>query len=135
MNKMQLEQLRDRNYVTLSGGEKERVQFARLLTQVWEKPITGCRYLFLDEPLNNLDIRCHQEFLQVARAMLDANMVLVAVLHDVNLALQYADNIFFLKNGKLAVVTAAIIESVFDVKANIIQHPESNNPLGVLDRP
>ncbi len=142
MNKMQLEQFRDRNYLTLSGGEKQRVQFARLLVQVWEKPTAGCRYLFLDEPLNNLDIRYQQEFLQVARSMLDANTVIVAVMHDINLALQYADNIIFLKNGELAakgnpeaVVTAAIIENVFDVKAHIIQHPESNNPIVVLDKP
>lgn len=142
INKMQLQEFRDRNYLTLSGGEKQRVQFARLLAQVWEKPATGCRYLFLDEPLNNLDIKYQQEFLQVARSMLDANTVLIAVMHDINLAIQYADNIFFLKDGKLAangkpslVVTAAVIEKVFDVKAHIIEHPESSSPLVVLDNP
>ena len=55
-----------RNYTTLSGGEKQRVQYARVLAQIWETPVEGYRYLFLDEPLNNLDIAYQQDFLQLA---------------------------------------------------------------------
>jgi len=141
IGRMQLEAFRERNYLTLSGGEKQRVQFARMLAQVWETPATGYRYIFLDEPLNNLDINYQQEFLQVARAMAQQNTILVAVMHDINLALQYADKIFFLKNGKLAaagkpatVVTEAMIENVFNVEVSIINNPISNAPLIVFGK-
>lgn len=46
MERMNLTSFKERNYLTLSGGEKQRVQFARVLAQVWEKPAKGCRYLF-----------------------------------------------------------------------------------------
>jgi iron complex transport system ATP-binding protein len=63
---MNLVEFKERNYLTLSGGEKQRVQYARVLAQVWEKPSDGYRYLFLDEPLNSLDISYQHEFLQAA---------------------------------------------------------------------
>ena len=62
LSRMNLDAFRERNYTTLSGGEKQRVQYARVLAQIWEKPGSGRRYLFLDEPLNNLDISYQQDF-------------------------------------------------------------------------
>ena len=62
MQRMNLQSFSDRNYLTLSGGEKQRVQFARVLAQVWEQPRNGLRYLFLDEPLASLDIKYQKEF-------------------------------------------------------------------------
>jgi iron complex transport system ATP-binding protein len=140
IRKMQLEDFRDRNYLTLSGGERQRVQFARMLAQVWEIPAdSGYRYIFLDEPLNNLDINYQQEFLQIVQSMANQNSIVVAVMHDINLALQYADKVFFLKNGELVasgkpgeVVTATMIEQVFGIKAHIINNPISNKPLVVF---
>ena len=66
IERMNLVEFKERNYLTLSGGEKQRVQYARVLAQVWEKPTDGYRYLFLDEPLNSLDISYQHEFLQAA---------------------------------------------------------------------
>jgi iron complex transport system ATP-binding protein len=133
---MQLNTFREQNYLTLSGGEKQRVQFARMLVQIWEPPINGHRYLFLDEPLTSLDINYQQEFLKIAGSLSTKKTVLVAVLHDLNLALQYADKIYFLKEGELVaqgkpneVLTEELIEQVFAVKANIIKNPISNEPL------
>ena len=142
MNRMNLASFADRNYLTLSGGEKQRVQYARVLAQVWEKPAKGYRYLFLDEPLTSLDINYQQEFLQIAREFTDENTVLIAVMHDINLAIQFADKLFFLKEGSLVshgrpkeVLSESLIKQVFNVNASIINNPVSNIPLVVFNNP
>lgn len=136
MEQMNLHSFKERNYLTLSGGEKQRVQYARVLAQVWEKPPTGYRYLFLDEPLTSLDINYQQEFLQVASKFKEHNIVLIAVMHDINLAIQYADNLFFLKEGELMahgkpkdILTEKLIREVFNVPVTIINNPVTNAPL------
>jgi iron complex transport system ATP-binding protein len=136
MQRMNLVDFKFRNYLTLSGGEKQRVQFARVLAQVWETPADGYRYLFLDEPLASLDIKYQQQFLHLASTFADARTVLVAVIHDINLAIQYGDALFFLKNGELVaagppagIVTEALVENVFNVQTKIIVNPETGLPL------
>ncbi|HUR11375.1 MAG TPA: heme ABC transporter ATP-binding protein [Flavitalea sp.] len=136
LERMDLLSFRERNYLTLSGGEKQRVQFARVLAQIWEKPAKGSRYLFLDEPLNNLDINYQQEFLQIAKQFTTGDTVLVAIMHDINLAIQYADKLFFLKEGSIVqcgrpkdIVKADVIREVFKVSATIINNPVTNDPL------
>jgi len=138
MERMQLSAFRGRNYLTLSGGEKQRVQYARVLAQVWEKPQQGSRYLFLDEPLTSLDINYQQEFLQVARQFVKDNTVLIAVMHDINLATQYGDKLFFLKDGALVaagkpkdILSEQLLENVFDVKTAIVNNPVDHTPLVV----
>ena len=138
MERMNLVSFKERNYLTLSGGEKQRVQYARVLAQIWGKPAEGYRYLFLDEPLTSLDINYQQEFLQIAREFTNDGTVLVAVMHDINLAIQYADKLFFLKEGGLvahgspkAILNEALIKQVFNVDTSIINNPFGNNPLVV----
>lgn len=138
--RMNLQSFRDRNYLTLSGGEKQRVQYARVLAQIWEQPHNGCRYLFLDEPLASLDIKYQQEFLEIAREFAKAGTVLIAVLHDINLAIQYADRLFMLKEGSLVaqgkprdILNSELIKKVFDVDASIINNPITNEPLVVYN--
>ena len=140
MDLLHLSSFKERNYLTLSGGEKQRVQYARVLAQVFEKPAAGCRYLFLDEPLTSLDINYQQEFLQIARQCITADTVLVAVMHDINLAIQYADNLFFLKEGELIahgkpkeIVNSALIRKVFNVDVSIINNPVNDSPLVVYN--
>jgi iron complex transport system ATP-binding protein len=136
IERMNLQDFKDRNYLTLSGGEKQRVQYARVLSQIWEKPANGCRYLFLDEPINSLDINYQQEFLQLAGEFAKNDTVLVAVLHDINLAIQFADKLFFLKEGELVaqgkpqeIVNEALIENIYGVKPNIINNPFTGDPV------
>jgi iron complex transport system ATP-binding protein len=138
MTKMNIECFSNRNYLTLSGGEKQRVQYARVLAQIWEPPATGCRYLFLDEPLTSLDINYQQEFLQIAREFTKEHTVLVAVMHDINMAIQFADQLYFLKEGKLVanggvnqILTANLIKEVFNVDAFLMENPVNNKPLVV----
>jgi len=138
MKQMNLLSFKERNYLTLSGGEKQRVQYARVLAQIWQKPEKGYRYLFLDEPLTSLDINYQQEFLQVAAKFTENNIVLIAVMHDINLAIQYADKLFFLKEGELIahgkpkdILTEELIKDVFNVPVIIINNPVTNAPLVV----
>jgi iron complex transport system ATP-binding protein len=92
--------LRGRRYTALSGGEKQRVQLARVLAQIWEGAAAGA-WLLLDEPEAGLDI-AHQHFiLRRARACAAAGFGVVAVLHDLNLAARYADEVAVLADGAL----------------------------------
>jgi iron complex transport system ATP-binding protein len=92
----------DRNYGTLSGGEKQRVQFARVLAQIW-RPLEGAtRLLFLDEPLTFLDIRHQIDFMKKVQTFaLQKDVVVVGVLHDLNLAAQFADRLILLHGGRV----------------------------------
>ncbi len=140
MERMSLTSFANRNYLTLSGGEKQRVQFARVLTQVWEVPATGNRFLFLDEPLNNLDIKYQQEFLQIAKTFTTKNTVLIAILHDINVAIQFADKLFFLKEGELVargepteIINAGLIKNIFGVNTRVIENTSTGKPLIIYE--
>lgn len=90
----------ERNYLTLSGGEQQRVQLARVLAQVWDTPAEQ-RLILLDEPVSALDIHYQHQLLALVKALTQAQFTVVAVLHDLNLAMQYADDVLLLKGGKV----------------------------------
>ena len=140
IERMNLNEFKQRNYLTLSGGEKQRVQYARVLAQIWEKPTDGYRYLFLDEPLNSLDISYQHEFLEAAVELIKDHTVLIAVMHDINLAAHYADNLFFFKDGELVihgkpkeVLTENILYNVFNVRTKVIDNPVTGKPLVIYN--
>ena len=83
---------------TLSGGEKARVQLARALAQVWHpRPDGSDRWLFLDEPTAALDLAHQHQVMRLLRAWATRERLgVVAVLHDVNLALRYVDDVLVL---------------------------------------
>src|SRR5205085_11059910 len=102
----------DRDYQTLSGGERQRVNFARVLGQLWpDGAMTGtsrCRYLFLDEPLTFLDIRHQIDFLKKIREFTGVpDVVTVGVVHDLNFAARFADQIVLLNEGRVVASGAA----------------------------
>ncbi len=108
------------SYPTLSGGERQRVHFARALAQLDGAP-AGPRALLLDEPTASLDLAHQHGLLRLARdlARRDALAVLV-VLHDLNLALRYADDVLLLAAGRVAAggpvagtLTAALASALF----------------------
>jgi len=91
-----------RLYPELSGGEQQRVQLARVLTQVWDPVAHGVpRWLFLDEPVSTLDIAHQLQIMQIARDYADAGGGVVAVMHDLNLTAMFADKIALLAQGQL----------------------------------
>lgn len=92
----------ERNYVTLSGGEKQRVHFARVAAQIWSSNKQQGRYLLLDEPLTFLDMFYQFDFMQKLLELLrDSNLVVAGVVHDLNLAGKFADHLVLLHEGKL----------------------------------
>ncbi len=88
---------------TLSGGERARAQLARVLAQIWEPLPTGeSRWLLLDEPTAALDVHHQHAVLRLARQWAHEHGVgVVAVLHDLNLALRYADQAVLLQAGRV----------------------------------
>lgn len=89
-------------YTSLSGGEKQRVHLARVLAQIEEEGIDEARYLFLDEPTNNLDVSHQLTIYRTARNIAGKNTAVCMVVHDLNQAFQVADRILVMENGRIA---------------------------------
>lgn len=91
-----------RFYQELSGGEQQRAQLARVLVQVWE-PIEAdeARWLFLDEPVSNLDIGHQLQVMEIIRDFATAGGGVVMVMHDLNLTAMCADSVLLLSGGKV----------------------------------
>jgi iron complex transport system ATP-binding protein len=94
-----------RFYQELSGGEQQRVQFARILTQGWEPllPDGTSRWLFLDEPVSSLDIGHQLNVMQIVRGFAEQGGGVVMVMHDLNLTAMCADKVALMKAGKAVV--------------------------------
>lgn len=91
-----------RYYQELSGGEQQRVQLARVLTQVWHPTAHGSpRWLFLDEPVSSLDIGHQLQVMQIARDFADQGGGVIAVMHDLNLTAMFADRVTLLAEGRV----------------------------------
>jgi iron complex transport system ATP-binding protein len=128
-----MEPKREQPYPTLSGGEQQKVQLARVLAQIWNESGVGeHKYLFLDEPTSNLDIHYQIHLLDLARGLLDQNCTIVAILHDLNVAFHYGDSFFIIDSGRLACeadhandIPRELIERVFRVRAHRVVDPES----------
>ncbi|MDR2275009.1 MAG: heme ABC transporter ATP-binding protein [Sphingobacterium sp.] len=128
-----MESYRGRDYNTLSGGEQQRVQLARVIAQIDGQENA---LLFLDEPTNGLDLLYQQHILQLAQELTKKSCTVVAILHDINFACQYADYILLLKQGRSIafgtpdqVITETHIETAFQVKVRKINDPDCRYPL------
>ncbi|TGL00817.1 heme ABC transporter ATP-binding protein [Leptospira bouyouniensis] len=122
--------LKHQHYPTLSGGEKQKVNFGRILAQVWETPP---RYLFLDEPVSAQDIPNQYQTLNICRHMANKGYAVFMILHDLNLASQYADRVTLIDKGKLIqsgtaeeVLTTKNLEIAFGIKTKILKTNEIN---------
>lgn len=125
----------DRDYNTLSGGEQQRVQLARVIAQIYDQT-QGL--LFLDEPTNGLDIHYQQQILVLARNLADRGYCVVSILHDINFASRYADRVLMLKKGKRIafgkpqdVITCDNIHQAFNIHVRLLNDEEFKCPLVV----
>lgn len=92
-----LTEYRDREVSRLSGGQRQRVWIAMALCQ-------GTKTLFLDEPTTYLDIRYQIEILQLVKKLnQEFGITIIMVLHDINQAIAYSDNVIGMKDGKVLV--------------------------------
>ncbi|TYL45436.1 ABC transporter ATP-binding protein [Nocardioides sp. BGMRC 2183] len=124
-----------RRYAELSGGERQRVLVARALAQEAD-------FLLLDEPTNHLDIRYQHEVLGLVREVATSAVV---VLHDLNLAARYCDDLVLLESGRVAatgspdeVLDPALLERVYGIgvtRTDVGSHPQLLfHPLDRLER-
>ncbi len=124
-----------RSYLQLSAGERARVQLARVLAQVWEPSPGGARFLLLDEPTASLDLGHQHEVLTAVRRFARSGAGIAMVLHDLNLALRYADRALLMKDGRIdtsgpvrTTLSREPIERVFEVKVELLTSPHSGQP-------
>lgn len=130
----------ERNYLTLSGGEQQRVQLARVLAQVWERK-DHARYILLDEPTSSLDIAQQQIIFSLVKQACERNIGVLAIVHDLNQVAQFADNLYFMKEGSVVaegrpkdIFTKPIIEQTFCCRVNVYHDPCTDCPYIVPDR-
>lgn len=125
--------LAERHVDELSGGQRQRVWIALALAQ--DTPI-----LLLDEPTTFLDIAHQIEILDLVDRLRGTGRTVVAVLHDLNQAAQYADHLVAMRDGRIIaqgspdeVITAESVLRVFGLRARVILDPDTGKPV-VLPR-
>lgn len=117
---MQLKDIQNKYIDELSGGQKQRAFIAMIIAQDTE-------YILLDEPLNNLDMKHSVEMMKLLRKMVDdLGKTIIIVIHDINFASCYSDNIVALKHGKLVandttmnIIQKDVLNDIFDMDFNI----------------
>ncbi len=113
--------LAERTVDTLSGGEKARAKFARVLAAETD-------WILADEPLANLDPPHQQDVLRLMRAAADAGKGVIVVLHQLDAAARVADDVLVLREGRTLafgahadVLTAATLEAAFDMPMDVFE--------------
>lgn len=115
-----MEKMAKRNYLHLSGGEKQRVIIARAIAQESD-------FFILDEPTNHLDISYQMQIFDFIKRL---NVTVLSAIHDLNMAALYCDRIYVLKDGKIVlkgtpeeVLTPENIYDVYGVRSSVAKHP------------
>lgn len=130
LEKTGLTDIRNKKISDLSGGQRQRVWIAMTLAQETD-------IIILDEPTNHLDIKYKIEVIDLLKNLnKQENRTIIMVLHDINLATRYADNIIAVKDGKVyaqgnpkEVITEKVIKEVFDINSLIIECPLFKVPM------
>ncbi|MDK8653970.1 ABC transporter ATP-binding protein [Corynebacterium accolens] len=129
-------QLRDRPVDSLSGGQRQRVWIAMVLAQDTD-------IVFLDEPTTYLDLAHSTDVLELVSTLnKEQGKTIVMVLHDLNLAARYSDNLVLMKDGSVtalgspeSTITPQVLRDVFGLDSRVIEDPVTGGPLIVPERP
>lgn len=119
---MNLTEIQDRFITELSGGQRQRAYIAMVLAQ-------DTKYIFLDEPLNNLDVKYSIEMMEGLRKLVqDLGKTVIIVLHDVNFAASFADEIVAMKDGRIIrqgstdeIINRETLAAVFEHDFHIVE--------------
>ncbi len=122
--RVNLTEYTDRSYLTLSGGEKQRVILARAIAQ---EP----KFLVLDEPTNHLDIKYQIQILSVVKSL---NIGALAALHDLPMAAAYCDVLYVIKDGSIIasgspkdILSKELIRQVYEIDCELYTNPITGN--------
>lgn len=146
---LEVDHLQHRDYPSLSGGEQQRVQLARVLAQIWphgDKPRPQSdheaghtkrhRVLLLDECTSALDPAHQHQVLDIIKQFTTPDIISCAVLHDLPLAARYGDRVILMKQGRVIadgtprqVLTADNLAATYDLRTRILQHQEVDHPI------
>ncbi len=137
LEEMQLGELQDRVYTTLSGGEKQRVQIGRVLCQIWDMQERAL--LLLDEPTTALDLAHQLALFKTIRRLTDGGTSAVVVLHDINLALRYCDKLVLIAEGHLMsfggpreVLQSTQLQEAFGINLSVHETDDLGSPFIVV---
>lgn len=125
IKKLSIEELSKKKIFELSGGELQKVRIARALSQ---KP----KMLLLDEPISNLDFKYQEEFLRLIKNIIKEEKISICmIIHDINLALKYADSIIFMKKNEAPIcvekndfIDLEILNKVYDCSFSFHKNEE-----------
>lgn len=127
INYMDLNEFKDRYLDELSGGQRQRAYIAMVIAQ-------NTKYILLDEPLNNLDMKNSVQMMKTLKKMVvDLKKTIIIVMHDINFTAVYSDYILALKNGKLEymdknenIVVKENLEKLYDMEFDVINVNNKN---------
>lgn len=139
MELMDISYLASRNYTELSGGEKQRTQLARVFCQLWDPDAESTdRLLILDEPLTALDLGHQHHAMKAIRSFASQGIAVMMVLHDINMAARYADQLLaLLCSEQIAlgspnqVINEQTMERLFGLPVEILMSDTNKTPFVV----
>lgn len=123
----------DRFVDTLSGGERQRVWLAMLIAQ-------DAGLLLLDEPISALDVAHQVEVLKLIRQLsIEKDVDVIVVVHEINMAARFCDEIIALKNGRLIAsappndfMTSKQLEDVYEIAMGVLSHPDTGQTIAFV---
>ena len=129
MKRVDVLEMRTRLYRSLSIGEQARVSMARILAQ--DTPL-----LLLDEPTAVLDIGQQEKLMRIVRSLVDDGRTVIAVFHDLNVAMSFADRVVLLQRGKQVAIgapretmTAEALSDIYEHKIDVITVNDDTGPI------
>lgn len=135
---VEMEAYWNRDYTELSGGEKQRVQFARVLVQLCEHSLQESlegKVLFLDEAVANLDPAHQHQVFKRLKVLQGQGLTIINVLHDIQLTAQYSDYVLVMKDAKMLicdemskVLTPFMLEQVYDMPFRQVEDSQTQWP-------
>ena len=134
LEKCDCKDLLHRSYTSLSGGEQQRVQTARVFSQIWSEEQDINRYLLLDEPVSALDLNHQYALMRNLKSYAETESTgIVCTLHNLNLAAQFAARTVVLDRGLVVadgppseVFTEETLSNVFNLDVTVSSHPENS---------